>query len=43
VTSLGIGVEENWNNVQGMKTGIARIPDDDLPLFMQYIRAESLE
>ena len=36
VTPLGIGVEENWNNVQGMKTGIARVPVDTLPLFMQY-------
>ncbi|HAM49564.1 MAG TPA: hypothetical protein DCP92_02275 [Nitrospiraceae bacterium] len=36
VTPLGIGVEENWKNVQGMKTGIAHIPVDELPLFMQY-------
>jgi len=36
VTPLGIGVEENWMNVQGMKTGITRIPVDELPLFMQY-------
>ena len=36
VTPLGVGVEENWKNVQGMKSGITHIPVDELPLFMQY-------
>jgi 3-oxoacyl-[acyl-carrier-protein] synthase II len=36
VTPLGMGVEENWKNVQGMKTGITHVPVDTLPLFMQY-------
>jgi len=36
VTPLGIGAEENWRNVLAMKTGIAHVPADELPLFMQY-------
>jgi 3-oxoacyl-[acyl-carrier-protein] synthase II len=36
VTSLGVGVEENWKNLQEMKSGIARSSVDALPLFMQY-------
>jgi 3-oxoacyl-[acyl-carrier-protein] synthase II len=36
VTPLGVGVEETWKNVQGMKSGITHTPADDLPLFMQY-------
>lgn len=36
VTPLGVGVEENWKNVQGMNSGIAHTPADELPLFMQY-------
>jgi len=36
VTPLGTGVEENWRNVIGMKIGIAHIPADALPRFMQY-------
>jgi len=36
VTPLGSGVEENWKNVRGMKTGITHVPADTLPQFMQY-------
>jgi 3-oxoacyl-[acyl-carrier-protein] synthase II len=33
---LGKSVEENWNNVKSIKTGIVHDPKNDLPKFLQY-------
>jgi len=37
ITPLGRGVEENWEGVKAMKTGIAHYPHDLLPRFLQYM------
>ncbi len=36
VTSLGGSVEENWQNMSAMKTGILHYPKDDAPDFLTY-------
>ena len=36
ITPLGINCEENWKNLNAMKTGIAYHPKDDMPNFLQY-------
>ncbi|HAM52863.1 MAG TPA: hypothetical protein DCP92_20005 [Nitrospiraceae bacterium] len=37
ITPLGKGVEENWENMKAMKTGIAHYPQDNVPEFLQYM------
>ncbi len=37
ITPLGNGVEENWENLKAMKTGIAHYPQEGLPGFLQYM------
>lgn len=37
ITPLGGDVEENWENIKSMKTGITRYFDDELPKFLQYL------
>ncbi len=37
VTPLGIGVEENWDNVKALRTGIGHYPQDGVPGFLQYL------
>src|SRR6266498_839829 len=37
ITPLGRGVEENWESVKQMKTGIAHYPQDATPGFLQYM------
>ena len=37
MTPLGIGAEENWENVKIMKTGIGFYPQDEVPRFLQYM------
>ena len=37
ITPLGIGVEENWEDVKALKTGIGHYPQDGSPGFMQYM------
>src|SRR4030042_2945223 len=37
LSPLGIGVEENWENVKALKTGIGYYPQDGSPAFMHYI------
>jgi len=37
VTPLGIGVEENWEGVKTMKTGIGYYPREEAPRFLQYL------
>ncbi len=37
MTPLGIGVEENWENVKALKTGIGHYPWDGVPGFLQYL------
>ena len=37
LSPLGIGVEENWENVKALKTGIGYYPQDGSPAFMQYM------
>lgn len=36
-TPLGSSVEENWNNVMAMKSGIVHEPGEGLPDFLQYM------
>jgi 3-oxoacyl-[acyl-carrier-protein] synthase II len=36
VTPLGRNVEENWDNVKAMKTGINCYPEEELPEFLHY-------
>ncbi len=36
VTPLGKNVEENWENLKTMKTGITYFPEDGLPEYLQY-------
>lgn len=36
LTPLGIGVEENWENVKALKTGIGHYPQEGMPGFLQY-------
>ena len=37
ITPLGIGVEENWESVKTMKTGIGYYPREEVPRFLQYM------
>jgi len=37
MTPLGIGVEENWENIKAMKTGIGYYPQDEVPRFLQHM------
>jgi len=37
MTPLGIGVEENWENIKAMKTGIGFYPRDEVPRFLQHM------
>jgi 3-oxoacyl-[acyl-carrier-protein] synthase II len=37
ITPLGVGLEENWENVKALKTGITHYPRDGVPSFMQYV------
>jgi len=37
ITPLGIGVEENWEGVKTMKTGVGYYPREDVPGFLQYL------
>ena len=37
LSPLGIGVEENWENVKALKTGIGYYPQDGSPAFMHYM------
>jgi 3-oxoacyl-[acyl-carrier-protein] synthase II len=37
MTPLGIGVEENWENIKTMKTGIGFYPQDEVPRSLQYM------
>lgn len=37
ITSLGRNLAENWENLKGMKTGIAHYPEAELPNFLQYM------
>jgi 3-oxoacyl-[acyl-carrier-protein] synthase II len=36
MTPMGIGVEENWENMKALKTGIGYYPQDGVPGFLQY-------
>ncbi len=36
VTPLGKNVEQNWENLKAMKTGITYFPEDGLPEYLQY-------
>ena len=36
ITPLGIGVNENWENVKALRTGIGHHPREDVPGFLQY-------
>jgi 3-oxoacyl-[acyl-carrier-protein] synthase II len=36
-TALGNNVEDNWNNIRAMKTGIACYPRNGIPNFLQYM------
>ena len=37
ITPLGIGIEENWESVKTMKTGIGYFPREEVPGFLQYM------
>ncbi len=37
ISPLGIGVEENWEGVKTMKTGIGYYPREDVPGFLQCV------
>jgi len=37
VTPLGAGVEQNWEGVESLKTGISSYPRDGYPAFLQYL------
>lgn len=37
ISPLGIGIEENWENLKDMKTGIAHFQEDAMPRFLQYM------
>lgn len=37
ITPLGKNLAENWENLRGMKTGIAHYPKNGLPKFLQYM------
>jgi 3-oxoacyl-[acyl-carrier-protein] synthase II len=37
ITPLGIGLEENWERVKALKSGIAYYPRDGVPRFLQYL------
>lgn len=37
ITPLGKGVEENWENMKAMKTGIGHYPQNQGPRFLQYM------
>jgi 3-oxoacyl-[acyl-carrier-protein] synthase II len=37
ITPLGKGVEENWENMKSLKTGIGHYPQKQVPRFLQYM------
>jgi 3-oxoacyl-[acyl-carrier-protein] synthase II len=37
MTPLGLGVEENWEGVKALRTGIGHFPQDGVPRFLQYM------
>lgn len=37
ITPIGGNIDENWDSLKAMKTGIAHYPNDALPKYMQYM------